>query len=167
MWIAVVAVAMILVLISIKLINSATVSKKLKESNSALRLGIFIKLNQKYQSIYGEDANFLAVGILNEILNEEPANDEGRSYRNLNSNLIRQKTLEISTMPEYADAISLLLFTQWTCLTGEASKHLTARADELSFAISPPIKMLETSNNNKFALANMIHAYATGFLKQH
>jgi len=166
MWIAVVAIVVIVLIVLIKIRASSAFSKRIRESNSALRLGIFIKLKQKYLPTYGDDSTFLAVGIINEILNEEPTNSEGRRYKENNLNLIRQKTKEIIAMPEYADSISLLLFTQWTCLIGEASRLLTARAHELSLTISPPIKMLEISKDNKSVLINMIQAFATDFVKQ-
>ena len=162
--IAIIAI-IIIIWIIIKWRAIVTDSKKLKKSDSILRIVIFESLHQKFIPIYGDDSIFLAVAIVNEIINEEPTNSKALSYKNNNINLIRQKTMEIIAIPEYAEAISLLLFIQWSFLVGEPAKQLTARADELSLTIMPPIKMLEASKNNKSDLINMIYQYAIEFQK--
>jgi len=116
----------------------------LEESIQHLQLGMFEYLcKNRYDSLYGnEQANFWDVAVLNTVMLEEAANEEGRRFFETNRHNVMQEALKLRGDPLLAECASYLyaaLILGLAIMTGnplsERARELEARATDLGLYV--------------------------------
>lgn len=102
----------------------------LDESITKLRLAAFTRL-EKYLAAHGKDTNFLAAGILNEALVEEPGNTDAQKYLEQNRQLIKSETRKLNQDPKLAEVLSYLYAAQTLYLAIVTHNPFSNRTQEL------------------------------------
>lgn len=105
----------------------------LEESIQHLQLGMFAYLcKNRYDPLYGnEQANFWAVAVMNTVMLEEAANEEGRRFYETNRHNLMQEALKLRDDPLLAECASCLYAALILGLAIMKANPLSERAREL------------------------------------
>jgi hypothetical protein len=103
----------------------------LENSINQLRFGIFSNLLERYIPTLGMNgATMLSAALMNQIVAEEPANEEGANYLAKNQALIESEAAKLVNDKEVAE-IAGLLYAAETMLVSISRNPNLARMDEL------------------------------------
>ncbi len=104
----------------------------LQASYSNLQLGIFARLVAEYRPRYGaEDANFLAVAVVNEALLIKPATKDAENYLKRNMATVRSEAMDLRWNDVVAEAFSYLYASRTLYLTYATGKPISSEALKL------------------------------------